>query len=57
MEKFKIIAHKQKKDTRKQMMFYLDIDLQHWIRRLSTSNNVSNSEVMHQIIRFAKKQA
>lgn len=57
MEKFKIIPPKPKRDGKTQFLFLLDNDLQHWVRKTASANNVGIGEAMRQIIVFAKRNS
>lgn len=45
-----------KKASKTNMLIPLDQELQEWIRRVARENGVTISELMHQVIRFAKSR-
>ena len=55
MHEFTVIKP-TKKASNTNFIFPLNRDLQDWVRRTSRENGVTISEMMHQVIRFAKSR-
>jgi succinate dehydrogenase flavin-adding protein (antitoxin of CptAB toxin-antitoxin module) len=56
MEKFKV-TKKKERDNKAPLLVQLDKDLQRWVRVIAAQNDSTITEVMHQIITFAKKHS